>query len=87
MITSIRRAALDRWLTRAGELIDEQLARDAETTAASPNDGASEQLVVPRLRRWRDGAEVETVIGMWTKWEPATDDAVDDSEIEDLAVS
>jgi hypothetical protein len=76
--TSVRRAALDNWLARASQLIEEQAGDEdhAGGDAAAERPSATEKptrLNTLRGNRWDGESVPEAIAGMWRGWD-------DDSE-------
>jgi hypothetical protein len=76
--TSVRRAALDNWLARASELIEEQADGEEQVggdAAAERQSAPAKHARLSELRgsRWDGESVPEAIAGMWRGWD-------DDSE-------
>jgi hypothetical protein len=74
MTTSVRRAALDSWLTRASELIEEQ----SSVGCGDERPSATRYAKFGRLRgsRWDGESAAELVAGIWGSCDESSEDVV-----------
>jgi hypothetical protein len=76
--TSVRRAALDNWLARASQLIEEQAGDEEHAGGDAPVERPSATAKAARFgalrgNRWDGDSVPEAIAGMWRGWD-------DDSE-------